>query len=149
MISVKAALLSELELLAPLFEAYRAFYGKSSETRACKDFLKERIKKQESVIFLAYWEQQAVGFVQLYPLFSSTRLQRLWLLNDLYVAAEYRQKKVGTQLIQKAQQHSLQTRAAGLLLETEKNNLPGNRLYPKMGFALDREHNYYFWDTPY
>ena len=114
---------------------------------SCYTFLKARIENKESVIFIAQMDGKAVGFVQLYPLFSSTRLQAMWLLNDLYVSPEARQKGVASALIVKAQHHSRLTQAAGLLLETEKTNGPGNTLYPKMNFTLDQDHNYYFWET--
>ena len=38
-----------------------------------------------------------------------------------------------------------ETNACGLLLETEKTNLIGNQLYPRTGFEVDNEHNYYNW----
>ena len=33
-----------------------------------------------------------VGFIQLYPSFSTVSLKRQWILNDLYVKEEYRNK---------------------------------------------------------
>ena len=148
MISVKRAAITDLEILVPLFEAYRGFYKMQSNTVRSTAFLKARLEQRESIIFIAFWGDTPAGFVQLYPLFSSTRLQRLWLLNDLYVSSAHRQKRLGISLIQKAQKWCVTSKAAGLMLETEKNNLPGNRLYPKVGFNLDQEHNFYFWDVP-
>lgn len=147
MLSVKQATIEDLKAVIPLFEAYRKFYGKASDTEGSTNFIKKRMEHKESVLFIAEKEGAVVGFVQLYPLFSSTRLQRLWLLNDLFVSVEYRKLGVATALLQKAQQLSRDTKAAGLLLETEKSNLPGNKLYPKMGFSVDEEHHYYFWET--
>jgi GNAT superfamily N-acetyltransferase len=83
----------------------------------------------------------------LYPLFSSTRMKRLWLLNDLFVDKEYRGKGVSKQLIAAAKELCKQTNACGLVLETAKKNIVGNDLYPKVGFSLDKEHNYYSWDN--
>lgn len=148
MISVRPASLADLDILVPLFEAYRNFYRKSSNTAGSTAFLKERLEKKESVIFMAFWNKVPVGFVQLYPIFSSTRLQSLWLLNDLFVSADYRQKGLGVALIEKSQQLCVTSKAAGLMLETEKNNVPGNQLYPKTGFDLDQEHHFYFWNAP-
>ena len=56
-----------------------------------------------------------MGFVQLYPLFSSTarRPRRLWLLNDLYVAPEARQGGVGRALMRRARRLAEETGAAG------------------------------------
>lgn len=89
-----------------------------------------------------------MGFTQLYPLFSSTNMRQLWLLNDLYVSPNHRQKKVAQALLKKAQAHCQETHAQGLSLETEINNLPANALYPKMGFKRDEAHHFYFWENP-
>ena len=35
-------------------------------------------------------EEVATGFVQLYPMFSSVRARRTWVLNDLFVEAQFR-----------------------------------------------------------
>jgi hypothetical protein len=40
-----------------------------------------------------------------------------------------------------------QTNACGLMPETAKSNDIGNQLYPKTGFALEEEHNYYYWNA--
>jgi hypothetical protein len=40
------------------------------------------------------------------------------------------------------------TNAAGILLETEKENKIGNQLYPSSGFGLYDKTNFYFWDNP-
>lgn len=147
MLSVKKATLKDLNAVVPLFDAYRIFYGKQQNTADSSAFLKARLENKESVIFLGSWGNKPVAFTQLYPLFSSTRLQRLWMLNDLFVATAYLQKGMAQALIDAAKQLAQTTQAAGLLLETEKNNLPGNLLYPKMGFIRDEAHHFYFWQT--
>ena len=74
-------------------------------------------------------------------------MQRLWLLNDLFVAYEYRGNGISKKLIEAAKEHCKHTNASGLILETAKTNIVGNELYPKVGFSLDEEHNYYSWDN--
>jgi hypothetical protein len=32
-----------------------------------------------------------------------------------------------------------------MMLETAKSNKEGNQLYPKTGFELDSDHNFYEW----
>lgn len=139
--------LRHLNDLAQLFDAYRVFYRKASDLLAAKKFLKERIEQQESIIYIAEKEGNLVGFTQLYPLFSSTRMKRTWLLNDLYVAQDQRGKGISKLLINRSKELARATNAAGVSLETEKNNTVGNQLYPATGFELDSEHNYYFWTT--
>ena len=76
----------DLDDLVPLFDGYRQFYGQRSDLAAARAFLRERIERDESVIYLAYTEPgEAAGFTQLYPSFSSVSLKPLWILNDLYV----------------------------------------------------------------
>ena len=55
-------------------------------------FSKERLKNQDSEFFVAEENGILTGFTQLYPLFSSTRMKRYWLLNDLFVNENHRGK---------------------------------------------------------
>jgi len=147
MINVKKASVEQLEQLVSLFDAYRVFYKKESDQDAARLFLKERIIREESIVYLAYDGDQAVGFTQLYPLFSSTRMKRLWLLNDLFVDPAFRGKGISKSLINAAKDLAKATDAAGVSLETEQSNIIGNQLYPAVGFEKDEEHNFYFWST--
>jgi GNAT superfamily N-acetyltransferase len=144
---VRKATMADLIQLTDLFDQYRVFYKKESDREAAKTFLKDRIENADSTIFV---DEQAAGvlsgFTQLYPLFSSTRMKKLWLLNDLYVNSAFRGKGISVALIEKAKELARQTSAAGLMLETAKTNEIGNKLYPKTGFELDSEHNVYSWD---
>ncbi|MEO8146284.1 MAG: GNAT family N-acetyltransferase [Bacteroidia bacterium] len=144
---IKRATLDDLNSLAELFDSYRNFYKKESAIEEAKQFLKERITNNESVIFVSFNQQNIMtGFVQLYPLFSSTRMKRLWLLNDLFVRADYRGLRISVALINKAKHLCYETNACGLTLETAKTNDIGNQLYPLMEFILDEDHNFYYWD---
>ena len=144
---VRKALLTDLDQLAVLFDAYRVFYEKTSDISAAREFLKSRLAQGDSEIFVAVDEDKLVGFVQLYPLFSSTRMKRLWLLNDLFVQPGFRGKGVSVVLIDAAKVLCRNSQACGMILETAKSNLIGNHLYPATGFSLDNDHNYYSWDT--
>jgi len=75
--------IEHLDVIAPLFDAYRVFYKQASNLDAAKAFLHERLKNKESVIYLAIKDSKAVGFTQLYPLFSSVSMERMFILNDL------------------------------------------------------------------
>ena len=138
----------QLDALAALFDAYRVFYRKESDLQGAKAFLQELMDQKQSVVFVAEVDGDLVGFTQLYPLFSSTNMAKLWLLNDLYVQPEIRGKAIGKALLKAAQDHCVATQAKGLSLETEKTNQIGNGLYPKMDFVCDDEHNFYYWENP-
>lgn len=145
---IRKATIGDIRQLAVLFDAYRVFYEKDSDVAKARAFLSDRIQQNESVIFVAENEENILtGFVQLYPLFSSTRMKRLWLLNDLFVAPEQRSRGISVALIDAAKELCRSTDSCGMMLETAKSNTIGNRLYPKTGFELDNAHNYYSWDV--
>ncbi len=143
---VKKAEVNDIKELSKLFDDYRVFYEKKTDLKSAEKFLLERIQNNESQIFVVENNSNLAGFVQLYPIFSSTRMKRLWLLNDLFVDKKYRGQGVSVLLINRAKQLCEQTNACGLILETAKSNIVGNQLYPKTGFVLDTEHNFYSWD---
>lgn len=135
----------DLQTASFLFDMYRQFYKQKSDIDSAKLFLSERILKNESVIFLAANEQtnEGMGFVQLYPSFSSVSLKKIWILNDLFVHENYRRKGVAEALIEKSRLLCIETDAKGLILETDKSNASAQRLYDKTGFKRDKDHFYY------
>lgn len=145
MITIVKAGMEHLDAFAALFNDYRIFYRQPSDPGRGKDFLRERIARGESDTFLAFVDGKAAGFAQLYPLFHYKKLQRQWLLSDLFVAPEYRGRGLSVKIIDRCKAFCEETDACGLLLETEKTNVVGNQLYPRTGFGIDNEHNYYNW----
>lgn len=142
------ASLEDLNGIVDLFDDYRQFYRQNSDKVAAAQFLSERITNGESHIYSCKNEEdEYMGFVQLYPLFSSVRMKRLWLLNDLFVAPQHRGKGISKMLINKAKELAAATNASGLLLETEKTNMIGNQLYPSTGFNKYDETYFYFWEN--
>jgi ribosomal protein S18 acetylase RimI-like enzyme len=146
--TIRKATATDLPQLAALFDAYRVFYEKESDLISARNFLAARIDNHESEIFVAEsGDGILAGFVQLYPVFSSTRMKRAWLLNDLFVSPTFRGQQISIYLIDAAKKLAIETKAAGLTLETSKSNTTGNKLYPKAGFELDEAHNFYSWDV--
>ncbi len=143
------ASLKDLDLIAPLFDLYRQFYKQSSDLQSAKEFLSGRIANNESVIFWALDEDniEGMGFVQLYPLFSSVGMKRLWLLNDLYVHEDYRKMGVGEALMKRSGEFAVETNAKGIILETQKTNSQAQNLYDKLGYKRDKEHYYFYLET--
>ena len=140
--------IDHLDDLVILFDAYRVWYRQPSDTTKARNFLSERLNRKESYLFGAFNEMgRMVGFTQLYPLFSSTRMGRIWLLNDLFVQPESRGQGISLQLLDRAKKLASETNAIGILLETEKSNQIGNQLYPRAGFKIEVSSNYYFWTS--
>ncbi|MEM6642708.1 MAG: GNAT family N-acetyltransferase [Bacteroidota bacterium] len=145
---VREAQAADLDRLAVLFDQYRQFYGKSSDETGSRTFLEERVNKQDSVIYVFENEEgKLTGFTQLYPIFSSTRMKRMWLLNDLFVSKEYRGLGMSKALIKKAQENARSTGACSIMLETGKENHIGNKLYPSMGFEAMDTVTFFEWDA--
>jgi ribosomal protein S18 acetylase RimI-like enzyme len=126
-------------LIAPLFDLYRQFYKAQADLEASHQFIFDRLTKNESVIFLAMDNDNAIGFVQLYPLFASVALKSLWLLNDLYVDSSARKMGAGEALMHKAEDFAKETNARGLFLRTATDNFPAQKLYEKCGWVRDEQ----------
>lgn len=144
MIKVIQASKKNLEEIVPLFDQYRLFYKQDSDLHGAKVFLTDRFNKNESVIFIAYFKGNPVGFTQLYPMFSSVSLQHSYVLNDLYVTASYRKKQIGEALLNKAKEFCIANQAKGLALETGIHN-PAQKLYEKLNWIKDVDCFHYFW----
>jgi GNAT superfamily N-acetyltransferase len=135
--------LDDLDALVPLFDGYRRFYGQPPDPDAARTFLADRIKRGESVIFLAVADGEIVGFTQLYPSFSSVSLKRLWVLNDLFVEPDARRSGAGRALLLRAERWATETGAKGLTLSTQITNLSAQRLYESCGWTQDDEFLHY------
>ena len=97
MSTVQRATIADLDALVPLFDGYRVFYAQPSDPALARRFLDERLRRDESVILIARDDGDesgaALGFTQLYPMFSSVRAARTWILNDLFVAPAARPRR--------------------------------------------------------
>lgn len=145
--NIRKATQGDLVQLSQLFDEYRMFYHKTSDLSAAQQFLSERLEKKDSEIFVAEDERKLVGFTQLYPLFSSTRMKRYWLLNDLYVNSNSRGKGFSKALIERAKELCRTSNSCGMYLETGKENRIGNQLYPSVGFKKYDDVNFYEWEV--
>jgi ribosomal protein S18 acetylase RimI-like enzyme len=130
--------------VTPLFDAYRRFYKRPSNEEAARRFLFARLSKGESVLFYARNEQGAVGFVHLYPVYSSLNLSRQWILSDLFVVPQVRKRGVAHALMNRARRFAESTQADGLMLETATDNVTAQRLYERLGWRRDEEFYRYF-----
>jgi ribosomal protein S18 acetylase RimI-like enzyme len=141
---IKRATITDVKHIAPLFDDYRVFYEQTSDIPLAERFLKERLANDESIIFYAINEtEETLGFVQLYPSFSSVSAKRLWILNDLFVTASARRSGVAKQLMNRAKDYAEESKAKGLFLETGANNKNGQALYESLGYQKLSEFFYF------
>ena len=136
-ITLRRATLEDVDRIAPLFDAYRRFYAQPGNLQRARDFLHERVQHGESTILIAELDGRVAGFTQLYPMFSSVRTARIWVLNDLFVDEGARRKGVANALLDGAAQFAKEQDAAGLMLETSRDNAPARALYRAAGWSED------------
>jgi GNAT superfamily N-acetyltransferase len=139
MITVRQAVLADLDAIVPLFDGYRQFYGRASDLQGAREFLRARFEHGESVIFLAFDGGEAVGFTQLYPSFSSQWMARAYVLNDLFVAPQGRRKGVGTQLLSAATRFARELGAVRVSLATAVTNHTAQAVYEAAGWKRDEQ----------
>ena len=137
---IRKATIQDLDQLTVLFDQYLVFYKKPSNLEKHKSYLKERIENDEAIVFLAFDDELkngAVGFTLIYPTFSSVRLSKILILNDLFVNSSIRNNGIGEQLINKTIELAKELDADLVRLRTAKDNGVAQGLYHKMGFIRD------------
>ena len=138
---------AHLSQLVPLFDAYRQFYKRRSDMAGARKFLRNRLAREESVVFLALDGKEAVGFVQLYPSFDSVAMRNLWILYDLFVAPTARRRGVAKLLMERARRYAAETKAKRLILETAVDNVTAQKLYERLGWKRDTAFHRYYLDV--
>ena len=147
-ISVKKAVIEDINGVSELFNSYRMFYKQEADLGLASSFISERIRNSESVIFFAQdSEGNYLGFTQLYPTFSSVSAKKSWVLNDLFVAENSRKLGVAKQLMNCAKKLALETNANGIALETSENNFNAQVLYESLGYVKGTGVYNYFLST--
>ena len=147
-IAIRQATIFDLEVLVPLFDFYRQFYGQETNIPAARAFLSARFNHAESTIFVAFEDQTAIGFCQLYPGFSSVSLARTFVLNDLFVLEHTRRKGVATKLMSSAIEFASALGAVRLSLSTAADNEIAQALYRSVGWKRDEQFLVYHFAVP-
>lgn len=143
-ITIKQLKLTEAQLVVGLFNQYRIFYSQLSDIGMAKAYIEVRLENNESIIFVALDKDQPIGFTQLYPIYSSVRLTKNWILNDLFVDANYRKQGVGETLIKKAMDFAKKQGSTFLQLETAMDNYGAQSLYETIGFKKQENDSDFF-----
>ncbi|MCJ8304700.1 GNAT family N-acetyltransferase [Shewanella sp.] len=129
---IRIAINEDLQSLTPLFDEYRKSLGQDSRLADCKEFIESRLLENDSVIFIAFLMDTPVGFIQLYPSFSSLLLKPLWYFDDLFVAEPYRKRGIGTELVKKAKELADETQ----VLAVRREKIEGDGFVPIETLAL-------------
>lgn len=138
-ITIRQAVLADLDELTLLFDLYRQFQGCASDVAAARAFLLDRFNHGESVIFIAYIGNRPIGFTQLYPSFSSVSLARTFTLNDLFVHEDARRMGIASKLLDAATDYAKQVGAIRVSLLATITNETAQALYAATGWKRDEQ----------
>lgn len=136
MIKIKQASIIHIDALHQLFEEYREFYEMVRADQKSKRFLTQRLNKRDSIILIAFNNQEAAGFTQIYPSFSSVAMQPLWVLNDLYVTEKQRKKGIARKLLVATEALAKEHKIFSVKLATATDNVEAQSLYKSSGYHL-------------
>ena len=139
----RRAAVGDLDLLAPLFDAYRQFYERPSDPRLARDYLAQRLARSEAIVFIAVEGTSGLGFTLLYPTFSSLDPGPSLILYDLFVTPAARRRGVGRELMECARRFALETGAKRIELSTAVTNRGAQQLYESLGYKRDEAFYYY------
>ncbi|WP_299797157.1 GNAT family N-acetyltransferase [uncultured Shewanella sp.] len=123
---IRIAIEDDLEPLALMFNEYRKSLGRESDQQGANEFIESRLRENDSVIFIAILAGESVGFIQLYPSFSSSLLKPLWYFDDLFVVEPFREQGIARELVNKAKELADETQ----VLAVRRERLEGD------GFVL-------------
>lgn len=121
-------------MVAKLFDLYRQFYEQAPDYAKAESYIRDRISRSESTIFLALENGEPAGFVQLYPSFCSVEAYKIQILYDLYVDKAFRGKGIAEALMNKASEFARDSGAKRVDLNTGVDNKPGQTLYEKLDY---------------
>ncbi|MBC7631552.1 N-acetyltransferase [Aeromicrobium sp.] len=141
--NVVRAQVTDLSHAAPLFASYREFYGEPYNLEASTAFLASRLARDQSIVLLAKEGDATVGFVQIYPAFSSTRLAPMWILNDLFVVEAARGLGAVDALLETAATLAKEAGVVTIELATAHTNLRAQAVYARHGYEVDEEFRHY------
>jgi GNAT superfamily N-acetyltransferase len=137
---VRVASLEDVPEITPLFRQYLAFYSRHATATLPSTFLAARLSAGDCRILVAVRSRRpenVLGFALNYPSYSSLRMAKIWILNDLFVAPDHRRRGVARRLIEAVDEHARADGASAVRLETEAANHRARQLYQAAGYRAD------------
>ena len=122
-----------------LFDLYRQFYGYPTDIAGVRRFLIANLAEPQVLFAVARIEGIAVGFLQAYVIPNSLTMNRLAVINDLFVDPAYRRYSCGRALLRFAQEQLVVMDVDRLELSTAVSNQAAQALYRSEGWSLDAE----------
>ena len=141
---IRKATYTDIPSLVVLMTEFRKFYNQESNTEKVQSFLKDRLDKADSTVFVAVLEDKLVGYTQLFPSFSTIKLEKIWILNDLFVSEKFRGLGVASKLLTRVFKFSQETHRHQVWLLTGNDNKKAQHLYQKIGFNNTKFKHYVY-----
>ena len=131
----------DYEAWLPLWDGYNAFYGRQGDTaldlNITQTTWRRFLNKNEPIhAFVAEQNGQLVGLVHFIFHRSTSRLNDVCYLQDLYVNKDLRGTGIGRQLIQAVYDAALKAGSTRVYWQTQDSNTAGRALYDKVAKHL-------------
>ncbi len=145
---IEQGTIEQLDSIAFLFNQYRIFYRQASDLAGARKFVQSRLQNQDAIVFLAIKNEQPIGYTQLFPSWSSVSMQLVWILNDLFVLPDQRNRGIAKALMNQVREYAVSTDAVRIILATEATNKIGQNLYESMGYSRFDDFYHYVLNIP-
>ena len=131
----------DFEAWLPLWDGYNAFYGRQGESALNLNITQTTwarfLNDNEPInAFVAEQNGQLVGLVHFIFHRSTTRLNDVCYLQDLYVNKDLRGTGIGRQLIKAVYDAALKAGSTRVYWQTQDSNIVGRALYEKVANHL-------------
>ncbi|MEB3101791.1 GNAT family N-acetyltransferase [Ferviditalea candida] len=125
----------DIPKLIPLIIGYLQFYNRPvpPDEKIEEMIVRFLVHPDEGVQFAAAENGELKGFATLNYIWSTTRMQKIALLNDLYVDPEHRRKGAGEGLLNAALNQAKKENLPIMRLLTAEDNKAAQALYEKTG----------------
>lgn len=122
------------QLKALMLEYIVDFYrSPKPDDQKLDDLIAVLLHREQGLQFVAEKDGVLKGFATLYFTYSTTRADKITVMNDLYVAEDSRGTDMASGLFQACKKYTGDNRYAAMLWETAEDNHRAQRFYEKMG----------------
>ena len=132
---IERVTIKNFDEVLPLIEAYQKFYKVTDiNIEKNKEFFSQFLNDDnQGYLYLFRAEEEAVGFTTIYSGYSSTRAEKVAILNDLYISPAHRRKGYAKELITNAIKAAKERGFSRLQWLTTKSNEEAQNLYDSLG----------------
>ena len=145
-IEITEASLDDLETICALRRellSYQSTFGSKTvsekKLKSSDNLMRTYLERDYSIMYIAYIDKQAIGFVH-GTIDPKPQENIQAYLQDLYVKENYRNKGIGSVLLEKLHQF-FKKHDVKWGLSTDKNNKNALKFYINKGYKISREEN--------